>query len=735
MALKQASRLLFLNTPLGKDVLELIAFSGHEEISRLFHFHLDMISDNNAISAAQIVGKNVTFGVKLPDDTPRFFNGIVSCFSAGDEDRQGRRNYWAEVVPWLWFLTRTSDCRIFQTKTAAEIIQQIFQDLGFNDYKLQLQGSPPQREYCVQYRETDFNFVSRLMEEEGIFYFFRHEDGKHTLEMANQKNAYTDCQESEVDYPRDVGTRAVKDHITSWEHRYEFRTGKISQTDYNFEDHPARNEPTPSKLMMTSQSTTVKLDNIQKYEFYDYPGTYAKKDQGDAYTKVRMEEEEVEHDVVQAASTCRTFTPGGKFKIKSHLSKSEEGKKYAIISIDHSAVEPGAYETGAPAGDEYKNTFSCLPESVTFRPPRLTLKPVIHGAQTAVVSGPGGEEIYPDKYGRVKVQFFWDREGKSDDKSSCWIRCAQSIAGKNWGAIYIPRIGQEVVVHFLEGNPDRPLVTGVVYNADQMPPYALPGNKTQSGIKSRSSLGGSGANFNEIRLEDKKGSEQIMIHAEKNQDIEVENDETHWVGHDRTKTIDHDETTHVKHDRTETVDNNETITIHGNRTETVDKNESITIGGGRTENVAKDEGITIAGGRTENVSKNESITIGGGRTENVAKDESITIGGGRTENVAKDESITIGGGRTENVAKDESITIGGGCTENVAKNDSLTVGKVLAITAGDAITITTGKASITMKKDGTISISGKDISLTGSGKIVGKASKDMVLKGQKILQN
>jgi type VI secretion system secreted protein VgrG len=328
---------------------------------------------------------------------------------------------------------------------------------------------------------------------------------------------------------------------------------------------------------------------------------------------------------------------------------------------------------------------------------------LVSGVQTAVVVGPSGEEIFCDEFGRVKVQFHWDREGKKDEKSSCWIRVSHNIAGKQWGFVILPRMGQEVVVDFEEGDPDRPLIVGMVYNAEQMPPYTLPDNKTQSGFKSRSSKGGSPANFNEIRFEDKKGSEQVFIHAEKNQDIEVENDETHWVGHDRTKTIDNDETTHVKHDRTETVDNNETITIHGARKEEVDKNETITIHGARTETVDKDEKITIHGGRTEVVDKNESISIGGSRKETVSKDESVSIQGARSHNVTKD--------------------------------DTLAVGKNLSVTAADSISLTTGKASIVMKKDGTITISGKDITITGKGKIIGKASKDMVLKGKKILQN
>ena len=489
------------------------------------------------------------------------------------------------------------------------------------------------------------------MEHEGIFYFFRHEDGKHTLVMADLIGAYQDCPENHVEYS--PGSLAPN-HITSWEHQYEFRSGKWTRTDYNFQ--------MPSTNLLTSTGTMINLPDAKKYEIFDYPGEYFLEAEGEPVTKVRMEEEEAGFDVATGSSQCCTFTPCGKFTLEGH-GVAAENSTYVITSIQHSATET-SYGSSA-AGSSYSNVFTCIPASVTFRPPRTTPKPMVQGPQTAVVTGPGGEEIYVDKYGRVKVQFFWDRKGKKDENSSCWIRVAEQWAGKNWGFVCNPRIGQEVIVDFLEGDPDRPLITGRVYNAEQMPPYDLPGNMTQSGIKSRSSKGGSPANYNELRFEDKKGSELITLHAEKDQSIEVEHDEAHWVGNDRTKTIDRDETTHVKRDRTETVDNNETITIHGNRTETVDKDETITIHGNRTETVDKDETITIHGNRTETVDKNETITIHGGRTETVDKDENITISGGRTENVSKDESITIGGGRTENVSKDESITIGGGRTENV----------------------------------------------------------------------
>jgi type VI secretion system secreted protein VgrG len=734
----QENRSLALTTPLGADVLKLVSFSGTEAISQLFTYQFEMTSEDDSIAPKDIVGKNVTWSVSQFDKGPRFFNGFVSRFSAGARDRRKLRTYHAEVVPWLWFLTRTANCRIFQNMGADAIIAKVIGDCGFSPmFESKLSAQYAVREYCVQYRETAFNFISRLAEFEGMFYYFRHEEGKHTLVLGDKATAYVDCAEGRVSYSS--GSLAAN-HVGDWNHGYEFTSGKWTRTDYNFQ--------APSNNLTTTAATVVDTPDSPKFEVFDYPGDYMTTGDGTPVTKVRMEEIETGYDVATGAGQCCTFTPGGKFALEDHDVESENDG-YVITSVHHYGSEE-SYDTAAERF-EYGNTFSCIKDSVVFRPRRTTRRPFVQGVQTAVVTGPAGEEIYVDKYGRVKVQFFWDREGKKDEKSSCWIRVSEQWAGKNWGFVAHPRIGQEVIVDFLEGDPDRPLITGRIYNAEQMPPYDLPANMTQSGIKSRSSKGAGTANFNEISFEDKKGSELLNIHAEKDQSISVEHDESHTVGHDRTKTIDNDETTHVKHDRTETVDNNETITIHGkrtevvdkdenitihqNRTEVVDKDENITISGNRTETVQKDESITINGGRTETVAKDESITINGGRTETVAKNESITINGGRTETVAKDESITINGGRTESVAKDESVSVTGGRTVSIGKADTLTVGKALMITAADSITLTTGSASITMKKDGTITINGKDITTDASGEIVGKAGKNMTLKGQKILQN
>jgi type VI secretion system secreted protein VgrG len=752
-SITQAERTLSLTTPLGKDVLLLMAFSGTESLSRLFSYQLDLASANDAIAAKAVVGKPVTWSISQFDKAPRHFSGIVSRFVAGAVNRRKLRTYRAEVVPWPWLLTRTTDCRIFQNLNTPDIVTTIFKDFGFNDYALELKGSFPKREYCVQYRETAFNFVSRLMEHEGIFYFFRHENGKHTMVLANAVSSYADVPESPVEYS--PGSLAPN-HVVGWEHHYEFRSGKSSRTDYNFE--------MPSTNLLTTTGTVIDLPDAPKYEIFDYPGEYFIKGDGDPVTKVRMEEEEAGYNTANASSQCITFTPSGKFTLEKHDIAAENGD-YVITSIHHSATEASYGSTAN--GTTYNNTFTCIPAKVIYRPSRATPKPIVQGVQTAVVTGPGGEEIYVDKYGRVKVQFFWDRRGKKDDKSSCWVRVSEQWAGKNWGFVCNPRIGQEVIVDFLEGDPDRPLITGRVYNAEQMPPYDLPGNMTQSGIKSRSSKGGSPANYNELRFEDKKGSEMVTLHAEKDQTIEVEHDESHWVGHDRKKNIDHDETTHVKHDRTETVDNNETITIHGNRTETVDKNETITIHQNRTETVDINETISIGGNRTETVSKNESITVtltrtrmvginesvtvgaaqeitvgglravtvGAAQTITVGAAQAITVGGSETETYGKNHTQTVGGNQSVTVAKDGTYKIQGERKTEVDKNDEIKVGKVFAMDAGERIVFKTGDAMIELKKDGTINIKGKDITIHASGKLNAKADGDIVMKGSNILQN
>jgi type VI secretion system secreted protein VgrG len=421
-----------------------------------------------------------------------------------------------------------------------------------------------------------------------------------------------------------------------------------------------------------------------------------------------------------------------------------------------------ALTTGQPSSRAF--LITALPAKEVWRVPRLTPQTKMPGPQTGIVVGPAGEEIHADDFGRVKVHLPWDRYDQSNEKSTAWIRVSQPWAGKNWGGYFIPRIGQEVIVDFLNGDPDRPLVMGRVYNDDQPIPFA---SHTQSGFRTRSTPGGTPANCNEFRFDDKKGAEQVYLHAEKNQDIEVENDETHWVGRDRTKTIDRDETNHIKQDRTETVDRNEKITIHGWRTEEVDLDETITIHKNRKERVDNNETISIGDNRTEDVGKNETISIGNNRTETVGDNETISIGKNRTEtvgdnetiNIGSNRSVTIGGNKTETIAMAKAETIGlakaltiglayqttvGAAmnttvalsqTAQIGMSKSTDVGKTYSITAGDEFSITVGESTLVMKSDGTITMNGKDMSFFAKGEMFSEAKGDINMTGKNIKQN
>jgi type VI secretion system secreted protein VgrG len=651
-AYTQADRPLSVTTPLGKDQLLLIGLRGYEGISTLFRFEFELAAENETeVPFDKLLGQRVSAKLHLSDSDERYFSGVVSRVSQGSRD-QTFTSYSMEVVPQFWLLTRHRGSRIFQYLSVPEILHQVLTGLDV-DYKVQ--GTFEPREYCIQYRESDFEFASRLMEEEGIYYYFTHTASGHRMVVANTPQSHEDCNPDTAIYEEVSGGTRPERRVYSWLKTQALRSGKATLWDANFE-LPGKNFAATKTIVETVQAGTVshkfKVGGNDEMEIYDFPGGFANRFDGvnrgggDAASEVqkifqdntrtveiRMQQEATPGLEIHGSSTCPQFTAGYRFKLDSHFNANGA---YVLTGLEHRASLGANYRSSADrASLAYDNSFTCIPVALPFRPPRVTEIPRVYGAQTALVVGPAGEEIYTDKYSRIKVQFYWDRDGKKDGDSSCWVRVATPWAGKQWGMIHIPRVGQEVVVEFVDGDVDHPLVVGSVYNAEQMPPYALPANKTQSGIKSRSSLGGGAANFNEIRFEDKKDSEQLFIHAEKNQDIEVEHDETHWVGHDRTKTIDHDETTHVKHDRTETVDNNETITIHGQRTETVDKDEMITIHQNRTETVDKDETITIKGARTETVTKDESITINKSQTINVATDISITAG--------KSITLTCGG--------------------------------------------------------------------------------------------
>ncbi|WP_428353128.1 type VI secretion system Vgr family protein [Methyloprofundus sp.] len=740
MALTQQNREIEIITPLGVDELLLQDVTVSEELGRLFIINAEVLSTEN-ISFEDLLGQNVSIRLDLPEGE-RFFNGYVSGISqAVDEGHYARYNI--TIHPWLWFLTRTSDCKIFQNKTVPDIIKEVCNELGFTDIEDKLTASYRTWEYCVQYRETDFNFLSRLMEQEGIYYYFTHELGKHTLNLADgygSHNLISGYAEIEYYPPDDTVVRDDK-RINSWFLSKKIQPGAYVLTDYDF---------VKPKADLKVNSTVTKTHSESEHEIFDYPGEYIENGDGNNYVRTRIEELHAQYEQGQGEGIARGMMSGGLFSLANYP-REDQNREYLVESVNHN-IHIDAFEAaGQGGGAAYSNSFTVIESSTPYRPARITPKPIVQGPQTAVVVGPSGDEIYTDEHGQVKLQFHWDRYGESDENSSCWVRVSQLWAGKTWGGIHIPRIGQEVIVEFLEGDPDRPIITGRVYNGDQTPPYALPANKTQSGIKSRSSKGGSGANFNEIRFEDKMGEEQVYIHAEKNQDNIVENDETTSVGHDRTEDVGNDETISIGHDRTETVGNNETIGIGVDRIETVGSNETITIGSNRTVTIGSNKTETIAINKAETIGVAKELTIGAAyqvtvgavmnetvavsKTQQVGTTKSTTVGGNVTETYGASQTVSVSKDLTESFGKNQSTTVGDNNTVSVGKDQSITVGKNLVIDAGDSIVIKTGKASITMKKDGTIQIVGKDITVNGSGEINVKASKNITMKGKKILQN
>jgi type VI secretion system secreted protein VgrG len=581
----QGSTGLFaIETPLGKDKFLLKSFRGSEGISRLFRFELDLLSEDNAISFTDIIGKNVTITVKQVDGTPRYFNGVISRFGQGGSD-QTFTTYYAEMVPWLWFLTRAADCRIFQNKSIPDIIKAVFSALGFNDVSESLKQTYQPRDYCVQYRETSFNFVSRLMEEYGIFYFFKHEDGKHTLVLADDPSADVDCPgQNQFRFYVDPSAVLDEDVINSWQAEQELRTGKSTLTDYNF--------TTPATNLLVNTATIDTVGGNSQFDTYDYPGEYLTKSDGQSLSKIRMQEEEAVHMVIAGSSDARSMASGFKFTLQEFYRDDMNGA-YLLTEIDHVGVAAAYGNAGANQQDHYSNSFRCIPATVPFRPQRTTPHPTINGPQPAVVVGPSGEEIYTDQYGRVKVQFFWDRVGTKNENSSCWMRVSQLFAGKGWGAMFLPRIGQEVLVDFMEGDPDQPVITGRVYNADQTTPGALPDKMNVSGWRTRSTKGGGEHDSNVLAFDDTKGSEVFYMRAEKDMAIRVQNNEDTHVMNNQTITVDQDRTESVtkgneaveikQGNRTHKVTvGNETLQVaQGNRVVKVDQgNDTHTIGMG-----------------------------------------------------------------------------------------------------------------------------------------------------------
>jgi type VI secretion system secreted protein VgrG len=575
--------------------------TGRERMGYLYEFQVRLLSETEAISTKTMLGTDLTVGIDLTTEAngtgTRYLSGQVTAFSFAGRDGDYYA-YRATLRPWLWLATRRTDFKIFQNMTVPEIVMDVLSKYGFTiDNKLT--KSYRTWVYCVQYGESDFNFISRLLEHEGAYYYFSHQKGSHHLVLADDIGSHSPLPNGATTIPYYSPTSVEQVHdedfIDGWSGVEDIVSGRYAADDYDFTK--------PKAALDTNQADPGGYSQ-DSWEVFNWPGGYTELGDGENYAQARLDQIKAEAATVSARGNARNVAPGYLFTFANYPD-SQYNREYLIESANYNFTENvqrtdgvgGSGTTVAAAADTpttYRTSLTAVPSSVNYRLQHHTVKPHTTGPQTAVVVGPAGEEIYTDQYGRVKVQFHWDRYGKNDENSSCWIRVNQAWAGSNYGTMHIPRIGQEVIVDFLNGDPDYPIITGRVYNAMQMPPWDLPANKTQSGIKTRSSKNGTpGDGFhnspgmaNALRFEDLAGQEQLWMHAQKDQLIEVENNEDKWVGNDRTKTI----------------DGNETVTVHKNRTERVDLNESISIG--------LNQQIVVGVNRIRLVGVNEIVGIG-----------------------------------------------------------------------------------------------------------------------------
>ncbi|WP_299560416.1 type VI secretion system tip protein VgrG [uncultured Sulfitobacter sp.] len=771
-------RTAYLVTPLGTmdgpfgpvDALQFAHLTGADHVSRCFEYNILAQSVDPAIASADLLGETVS--VVVPSDLadeqePRYFHGMVDQFRFEGNDDDNLYQYRLVVRPRLWLLSKSTDNRIFQDQSVKDIIASVLDEHGIADYRFDVQGSALDvRDYCVQYGETDLDFLQRLMEHEGVFYFFEFTEGKHTLVMTDEMSALKPgFPDGTLRFePNDLAAIEGAGIISRLSRTDSIVTAEHTLTDYNFEVPSA-------DLIARSLDGDVHTDDTT--ERYSYPGHYTEAATGDDIAKRRLQENRSLQYRVKARSTAIGFWAGHLFALYDHP-REEENREYMVLTAQYDILD-GQYAASVRIERDQGmlTTFALVPSDSVFRPARTTPKPVMKGPQTARVVGPAGEEIYTDEYARVKVHFFWDRLGGGNETSTCWIRVSAAWAGAGFGFIQIPRIGQEVIVDFLDGDPDRPIITGRVYNAEQMPPYDLPANATQSGWKSESSKGGDG--WNELRFEDLKGSEEVYFQAEKDHNELIKNNESRHIGNDfaeevvnnatqdvgvnRDETVGNNKTTSVGVDRTVDIGSNDTETVGINRSLTVGVDETIAIGANSTEtiglnhtqSVGANQTITVSVARIDTVGAVETRTVGAAQINSVGATRQMSVGAAQSHDIGASDSWEIGAGQSVKIGADQgteiatnhSLSAGEDSVFKIGKNMSFTigenldveVGKDISVKAVDSITFVCGDAKFQLKKDGTIVLEGKDLTFKGSGKINIDASSDITMKGSKINQN
>lgn len=632
MDVTQTNREARVISALGEDVLLFASMRASEALGRLFEFEVVMLSTDRAIKTADVLGTPLTVSLVIPGDE-RYFNGIVTHFRyAGWDEGSGFSRYVAIVRPALTLLSYGSDCRVFQEMTVTEIVKEVCGAYGgaVTLSETVLGGSYPPLPYCVQYRETDLEFVLRLLEAAGIYFFFTHDIDSHTMMLADSFGAHRPCPGyAQLPY-REPSSATKRDHeaVYGWEAGGEITSSVVALDDYDFEKSGSSRGGG-----LQSRANLAAPFGQASYEMYDYPGNYGTADAGRAATRARIESLHGQGERIIGRTDARGLHAGGLFTLAEH--PREEQNRQVLVTSATCTCSSSAYASNGQAF-EFSCEFTAIGKEHPYRPPRIMRRPVIAGPQTAFVVGKAGEEIWTDKYGRIKVQFHWDRVGKDDENSSCWVRVAQGWAGKGWGAMSIPRIGMEVVVSFLEGDPDRPLVTGCVYNSDAMPPYALPANQTRSTVKSQSSKGGAG--FNELRFEDKKGSEEVYMHAERDFLRVVKNNDALKVGFETADKG--DQTIDIKNDQALTIGNDQTVAITNDQSVKIDGKQAVKVGS----TIVIEAGTSIelkVGGSSIKI-EGSKITIKSAEIE-IAADANAKVKAGAMMEIKSGAPMTIAG--------------------------------------------------------------------------------------------
>ncbi|MCX7514336.1 type VI secretion system tip protein TssI/VgrG [Frateuria sp. STR12] len=650
------SQLITVSSPKCDGLL----FSGmttDEQLGRMFSYHLEFASRDAAIDLSGLLGSPMTVTLATADGFEREFNGIV-CEAAqtGAETVDGLHyaHYNVRLVPRPWLLVDKVDCRIYTQMSVPEIVKQVLSDAGYTDLQLSLSASYAKRDYCVQYRESCLNFISRLLEQEGIYYFFTHKGGTHTMVLADGVGAHAKAPHfDKVPYSttRDSVLRP-ESTITEWVAARGRDATKYQLIDY---------DPLKPKTSLLANGS-FEGHGGQGPELFDFPGEHQEPAVGKHYAQIRAEALSASRSHCNGATSACGIAIGGLFTLRDHP-RSDQNREYLVIATAMQ-LHGGDYASGgAGAAPSFSCNFQAIESNRPFRSLPSAAKPVVMGLQTAVVTGSEtDEDIAIDDHGRVQVTFHWNRPDKPGARSSCPVRVASTWAGKGWGAVSLPRVGQEVVVSFLEGDPDRPLIIGSVYNGDNTPPYGLQATKTQSGVKSRSLLGGA-ADFNELRFEDKKGQEDFFIHAQKDMHEEVEND--HVV------TIDHDETVTVKHDQTLTVENDQTGTIKHDRKVTVQNDDKLDVTNNGTTGIGKKFKLS-AGTEIELVTGASSIVLKSsgdieikGVNIKITGSVSVKVEGQAEVGVKAGAKMDLGAGASLKMHSDAMLEVAGGAMATV----------------------------------------------------------------------